>query len=162
MIFYEFLQEITSVAAQNSGKSVVTICVNARQNQKQPNGAVCVENKGQAPFYLHQRQSEDPPISHQKIISTTVISKPDLTDVDLRKSNLRCTSDNSNKNTVTFNFGCNDKPESRSVSIFQQPNGILKNGTNGNISQVQIQNIQPGAATNRVHPQQKTIKFGGM
>lgn len=154
------LQEvISSVTAPNiNGKSVVTICVNARQNQKLPHNSVPTENKSQAPFYLH-RQSEDNK-NHQKMISTTLINRPEQSDIEMKKSNLRCTSDNTNKNTVTFNFGCNEKTEPRTVSIFQQPNGILKNGSAGNISQVQIQNIQQGAASRG--PQQKSIKFGGM
>ncbi|XP_075211659.1 uncharacterized protein LOC142318898 isoform X2 [Lycorma delicatula] len=148
--------EVSSTAAPTTGKSVVTICVNARQNQKSLN-SMTTETKGQAPFYLH-RPSEDMS-THSKMVSTSVINKPDLSDVDARKSNLRSTSDNSNKNTVTFNFGNNEKPESRTMSIFQ-PNGILKNGSAGNISQVQIQNFHSGAGNRG--PQQKTIKFGGI
>lgn len=153
--------EVTSaVTVPNSnGKSIVTICVNARQNQKLPHNSVStIENKNQAPFYLH-RQSDDSG-NHPKMVSTTMISRPDLSEVEMKKSNLRSASESGNKNTVTFNFGCNEKTESRTVSIFQQPNGILKNGSTGNISQVQIQNIQQGAAGRG--PPQKTIKFGGI
>ncbi|XP_039279098.1 PDZ domain-containing protein 7 [Nilaparvata lugens] len=145
-----------------TGKTnVVTICVNPNQkpaaNGQQPSDT----KNGSQPFYLFPRKAEDNQ-PHQRMVSTTLISKSDLQDVELRKTSANARyPDNGNRNSVTFNFGNGEKTELRANGT-TQPNGILKNGTaNGNVSHVQVQNVN-ATANSRLPQQHKSIKFGGI
>ncbi|RZF32190.1 hypothetical protein LSTR_LSTR004053 [Laodelphax striatellus] len=146
-----------------TGKTnVVTICVNPNQKPA-PNNHQTETKNGNQPFYLFPRKKEDQLQPHQRMVSTTLISKSDLQDVELRKTsaNARYPDNAANRNSVTFNFGNGEKSELRPNST-AQPNGILKNGTaNGNVSHVQVQNVH-STANNRLPQQQKSIKFGGI